>query len=81
MVGLGYPDGFETPLTQSDIADMCGATPVHTNRALADLRKQGLVDFKRGEVRIPDRRKLERYAGFTPDYLYGEGELAIRKLG
>ena len=81
MVGLGYPDGFETPLTQADIADMCGATSIHTNRALADLRKQGLVDFRRGQVRIPDRQRLEDYAGFTPDYLYGEGELAIRKLG
>ena len=81
MVGMGYPDGFETPLTQSDIADMCGATTIHTNRALADLRKQGLVSFQRGEVRIPDRQKLESYASFIPDYLYGEGHLAIRQAG
>lgn len=80
MVGLGYPDGFEIPLTQSDIADMCGATPIHTNRALATLRKQGLADFQRGEVRIPDREKLESYCGFTPDYLYGEGELSLREI-
>ena len=80
MIGKGYPDGFETPLTQADIADMCGATPVHTNRALADLRKRGLVNFQRGEVRVPDRENLEAYAGFTPDYLYGDGELAIRKV-
>ena len=81
MIGLGYPDGFETPLTQADIATMCGATPIHTNRALSDSRKQGFVDFQRREVRITDRKKLEDYAGFTPDYLDGEGELAIRKIG
>ncbi|MWV27111.1 Crp/Fnr family transcriptional regulator [Aurantiacibacter rhizosphaerae] len=80
MVGLAFPDGFETPLTQADIADMCGATPIHANRALADLRKQGLADFQRGEVRIPDRQKLEAYANFTPDYLYGEGKLSLRNL-
>lgn len=81
MVGRSYPDGFETPLTQANIADMCGAASIYTNRAHADLRKQGLVDFRRGEVKIPDRQKLEAYAGFTPDYLYGDGELAIRKAG
>lgn len=81
MVGMGFPDGFQTPLTQADIADMCGATPIHTNRALSELRKLGIADFQRGSVRIADRSKLEEYAGFTPDYLYGEGELSLRKIG
>lgn len=81
MIGLGYPDGFETPLTQADIATMCGATPIHTNRALSDSRKQGFVDFQRVKVRIEDRQKLEDYAGFTPDHLYGEGELVMRRIG
>ena len=79
MVGLGYPDGFETRLTQADIAEMCGATPIHTNRALSDLRKNGIADFKRGEVRVPDRAKLEDYVGFTADYLYGDGVLSLRR--
>ena len=78
MVGHGFDDGFETPLRQADIADMCGATPIHTNRALSDLRKKGIADFRRGEVRIPSRSRLEEYAGFTPDYLYGEGSLSLR---
>ena len=78
MVGLGFEDGFETPLRQADIADMCGATPIHTNRALADLRKKGIADFQRGAVRIPDRNRLEEFAVFTPDYLFGEGALYLR---
>ena len=81
MVGLGYPDGFETPLRQTDIAEMCGATAIHTNRALADLRRNGLADFQRGKVRIADRRKLEAYADFDPAYLYSDGALALRKTG
>lgn len=78
MVGLGFDDGFETPLRQADIADMCGATPIHTNRALADLRRKGIADFQRGAVRIPDRSRLEEFAVFTPDYLFGEGALYLR---
>ncbi|MXO97343.1 helix-turn-helix domain-containing protein [Erythrobacter aquimaris] len=78
MVELGFADGFETPLRQADLADMCGATSIHTNRALADLRNKGIADFQRGEVRIPDRERLERYGGFTPDHLYGDGALSFR---
>jgi len=81
MVGLGYADGFETPLRQADIADMCGSTPIHTNRALGRLRDQGLADFQRGEVRIPDREALEEFAQFSPDYLYGDGKLSLREGG
>ncbi|WP_133364693.1 Crp/Fnr family transcriptional regulator [Qipengyuania sediminis] len=76
MVGLGGTNGFDTPLTQSDLAAMCGATAIHTNRALRDLREANLAHFQRGAVRIPDLAALERYSHFTPDYLYGPGELA-----
>jgi CRP-like cAMP-binding protein len=76
MVGLHQNDGFDTPLTQIDLSEMCGATAIHTNRAIRDLRQQGLADFDRGKVTIPDRDLLEAYAGFSPDYLYGPGSLA-----
>ncbi len=79
MVGLGYPDGFETPLRQSDVAEMCGATPIHTNRAISELRRLGIADFHRGRVTVRDRAALERYADFSPDYLYGEGGLQVRE--
>lgn len=76
MVGLGEPDGFASPLTQSDLSEMCGATPIHLNRAIRDLRESGIADFDRGRVTVPDREALERYAGFSPDYLYGPWSLA-----
>ena len=79
MVGLGHEDGFKTPLTQTHIAEMCGATSIHANRAISELRRLELADFRRGEVRIPDREKLETYADFSPDYLYGDGALALQK--
>jgi|TARA_R100000049_G_scaffold5315_1_gene15323 CRP-like cAMP-binding protein len=78
MVGLADEDGFQTPLTQVDLAEMCGATPVHANRALRELRERELATFRKGKVNSPDRAGLEQYADFAPDYLYGEGELAVR---
>jgi len=76
MVGLADGGGFETPLTQSDLSEMCGATPIHINRAIRDLRQQGIAVFDRGRVTVPDRAALEGFASFTPDYLYGPWSLA-----
>ncbi len=77
MVGLAQRDGFDTPLTQADLADMTGATAVHANRALRELREKGLAEFRRGRVTSHDRAALEKYADFAADYLYGEGQLAL----
>lgn len=79
MVGLGFADGFATPLTQSDLADMCGSSLVHANRAVQELRRLGIADFDRGSVRIADRRALEDYARFDASYLYGDGTLALSR--
>lgn len=76
MVGLAGNNGFDTPLTQADLSEMCGATPIHTNRALRDLRENGIAVFDRGRVTIADRGALEDYARFSPDYLYGPWSLA-----
>lgn len=76
MVGLSEPDGFASPLTQNDLAEMSGATAIHTNRAIRELRESGIAIFERGRVTIPDQAELERYAGFAPDYLYGPWSLA-----
>lgn len=76
MVGLSAPDGFTSPLTQIDLSEMCGATPIHTNRAIRELREKGIAEFDRGRVICADQAALEAYAGFAPDYLYGPWELA-----
>ena len=77
MVGLAQSDGFESPLTQADLADMSGATAVHANRALRELRERGLAEFRRGRLFSTDRAGLEEYADFSADYLYGEGQLSL----
>ena len=78
MVGLGSDSVLETPLIQADLADMCGTTAIHMNRAVRHLREAGLADFNRGRVTIPDRQALCEYARFDPAYLYGEGDLSVQ---
>ncbi len=77
MVGLARPNGFRSPLTQTDLADMCGTTPIHMNRALSELRREDVAEFRRGLVIVRDRQKLEKAGDFDPAYLYGDGPLKI----
>lgn len=78
FVGLADTSGFGFPLTQADLADACGTTAIHMNRVVRQLRSLGLADLRRGRVSIPERAKLEAYARFNPDYLYGDGLLRVR---
>lgn len=80
QVGLSQPNGFRSPLTQADLADMCGTTPIHMNRSLGELRKTGLAEFRRGKLVCNDRKALERMGDFDPAYLYGAGDLFIGDL-
>lgn len=77
LVGLGQKDGLRTPLNQIDLADMCGTTAIHMNRALGQLKREGIAEFRRGILYVPDRAALEAFAGFDPSYLYGPGELGV----
>ncbi|MEA3002590.1 MAG: hypothetical protein QOH81_1378 [Sphingomonadales bacterium] len=68
--GLGPPERFELPMTQTDIADATGLTPVHVNRMLRRLRDEGLIAQDRREVRIVDWGRLREVADFNPAYLH-----------
>lgn len=68
--GLGTLDGFSLPLTQTDVAEICGITPVHANRLIAELRGEGACDFAGGEVRVTDPGLMFRVGQFSWDYLY-----------
>lgn len=77
MVGLGSPGMVRTHLTQANLAEMCGVTSIHMNRALGQLRRDRIADFRRGTLHVEDRSRLEAFGAFQPDYLYGDGELAV----
>ena len=69
IVGLAQPDGFSLGMTQTELAESMGLTPVHVNRTLKALRQKGLVRFQGGFVEIPDLAALKREAEFDPTYL------------
>jgi len=64
--GLTYGDQFAMPLTQTDLADVTGLTPVHVNRTLRDMRSRGLVELQSKWLRIGDLEQLRQIAIFRP---------------
>jgi CRP-like cAMP-binding protein len=60
---------FYCPLTQSDLADALGMTPIHVNRTLRKLRALGLVTVEKKTIRLHDWDRLSRLSEFNADYL------------
>ncbi len=56
----------QMPLTQVDIADIAGLTPVHVNRTLQQMRRSGLIELKSKQLRLPDFAQLRKIALFQP---------------
>ena len=84
MVGQAPGDKIPFPLTQEELADATGLTPVHVNRTLKQLREQGLIELKGKTLTILDAPGLKRAARFNPNYLHlrkaeqGSGDEAER---
>lgn len=74
LFSAGLSDGrrFALPLTQADIAEICGLTTVHVNRVIRVLREDGLCLFRSSVVEIADPAGLAARAQFNPAYLYIE---------
>lgn len=60
--GLAYGKQCAMPLTQIDIADITGLTPVHVNRTLQSMRAADLIELQSRWLRIPSLRKLREVA-------------------
>jgi CRP-like cAMP-binding protein len=71
-VGLTDDHHFELPLTQEEIGDALGLTPVHVNRVLQRMRSEELISFSHGALAIHDYRQLEKASGFNSNYLHIE---------
>jgi len=61
--------GTSIPLTQLDIADAAGLSPVHVNRTFQILRARGVLSDTARMVEVTDRGKLEEIGGFDSHYL------------
>lgn len=77
-IGIADAAGFPCDLTQVDLADTLGLTPVHVNRTLRDLRKDGLVSVRARRATILDHAGLIRAADFDPSYLQSAAPVRAR---
>jgi CRP/FNR family transcriptional regulator, cyclic AMP receptor protein len=50
------------PLTQDDLAGLCGTTRQTVNQVLHDLQQAGVLELARGKVVVVDRARLSRAA-------------------
>ena len=74
VAGLTRDNGCEWPLTQTDLADATGLTPVHVNRTLQELRRQHLIDLRGKRLTIPNLEALMNVALFNANYLHLDRE-------
>ncbi len=70
LIGEADDTGFALPLTQADLSDCTGLTPVHVNRTLRELRERGLMEFRGRRVSLQDLDGLRSLAEFDDSYLY-----------
>lgn len=70
MVGLSKNGEMFLPLTQHDLAEATGMTPVHANRTLQRMRANGLIELSQQQLSILDPAGLSEAAKFNPNYLH-----------
>lgn len=77
LIGRVNSRALRTPFTQFDMADMCGVSAIHANRAVGKLKEMDIAEIRRGDLYTDDWNLLKKFARFDPDYLYGDGPLKL----
>jgi CRP-like cAMP-binding protein len=71
VAGLGAQTNYELPMTQEQLADSTGLTPVHVNRSLKALEADGHINRRTPRsIVIGDWKKLVELADFNSNYLH-----------
>ena len=67
---VGQTRACEMPMTQEQLGDALGLTPVHVNRIVRKLRGEGALELSGGTLIIADLPLLGKIAGFGDNYLH-----------
>lgn len=71
VAGLGERTDYELPLTQEQLADCLGLTPVHVNRTIKLLEDENLISRATSRsITIGDWKKLAEAGDFDSAYLH-----------
>jgi CRP-like cAMP-binding protein len=76
--GMAENYGYELPMTQEQLADAVGLTPVHVNRTLKALEAEGLIVRSKRSVSFPDWKRLRLVGDFNQRYLHLEPQRSGR---
>lgn len=68
-VDLTESESYEFPVTQHLLADTLGLTPVHINRTLRALKKDGMISYDGKRIVIEEQSQLRKLTEFDPAYL------------
>jgi CRP-like cAMP-binding protein len=72
-VELTNGESFHLPLTQTELGDTLGLTPVHINHVLKEFRSQALIAMRHKVLYLLDVPALQQIAGLSKDYLQLSG--------
>jgi len=61
---------YELPMTQEQLGDAMGLTPVHVNRVLKMLEADGLIGRNKRQIKVTDWARLRTAADFNERYLH-----------
>ncbi len=68
--GLADDMGYHLPMTQAELADALGLTPVHLNRVIRSLEADGLISRSKRQLSFPDWERMRDLADFNDRYLH-----------
>lgn len=66
LAGLANGNCFDLPITQETLADLLGLTSVHVNRTLQLLRRDQVLEWNGGALRLIDPEALARHLDYQP---------------
>ncbi len=76
--GLVDQYGYELPMTQEQLADAVGLTPIHVNRTLKALDAEGLITRTKRNIGFPDWERMRHVGDFNQRYLHLEPQKSGR---
>ena len=76
--GLAHEYGYELPMTQEQLGDAIGLTPVHVNRTIKSLEADGLIARNGRVISFPDWKRMQEVADFNRRYLHLDQQVSGR---
>ncbi|MDT0682767.1 Crp/Fnr family transcriptional regulator [Roseicyclus sp. F158] len=68
VANVGTGNRFRIPMSQAEIGQAIGTTPVYVNRMMQDFIRRGRIQVERPYYRLLDREEMERQIAFRDRY-------------